>query len=44
MQGRGAIVTLSSQAYVETVKVTLLAGFKVDELPPKTGLDTPFGK
>jgi hypothetical protein len=40
----GGSVTLSSQAYVETVKVKLPAGFKVDELPPKTELDTPFGK
>jgi len=40
----GRSVTLSSEAYIETVKVRLPSGFKVDETPPKVDLDTRFGK
>jgi transglutaminase-like putative cysteine protease len=36
-------VVLASQAYTETVKVKLPAGFDVDELPDAVKLDVPFG-
>jgi len=36
-------VVLTSNAYSETVKVTLPAGFEVDELPDPVKLDSSFG-
>jgi hypothetical protein len=36
-------VVLESQAYTETVKVKLPAGFDVDELPDPVKIDVPFG-
>ncbi len=36
-------VVLKSDAYSETVRVKLPAGFDVDEMPDPVKLDTPFG-
>jgi hypothetical protein len=36
-------INLSSQAFAETVNITLPQGFEVDELPDPLKLDTPFG-
>lgn len=36
-------VVLTPQAFTETTKVRLPAGFEVDELPDAVKLDTPFG-
>jgi hypothetical protein len=36
-------VVLTPQAYTETTKIRLPAGFEVDELPDAVKLDTPFG-
>jgi hypothetical protein len=36
-------VMLDAQAYTETVRVKLPAGFEVDEMPEATRLDAPFG-
>ncbi|HVG19360.1 MAG TPA: DUF3857 domain-containing protein [Blastocatellia bacterium] len=36
-------VVLESNAYTETVKVTLPEGFEVDELPDAMKIDAPFG-
>lgn len=41
--GRKHPVVLHSQAYNETVRVKLPAGFEVDELPDPLKLETPFG-
>jgi hypothetical protein len=37
-------VLLDSQAYTETVKIKLPAGFDVDEVPDAEKLDAPFGR
>jgi transglutaminase-like putative cysteine protease len=37
-------VLLNSEAYVETVRVKLPAGYKVDEKPADANLEAPFGK
>ncbi|HEV2689814.1 MAG TPA: DUF3857 domain-containing protein [Bryobacteraceae bacterium] len=37
-------VVLDSDALAETVRIALPDGFKVDELPPRVHLDSPFGK
>ena len=36
-------VVLESEAYNETVKIKLPAGFNVDEMPDAAELDQPFG-
>jgi hypothetical protein len=36
-------VVLDSESYSETVRVTLPAGFEVDEMPDSAKLDAPFG-
>jgi Domain of Unknown Function with PDB structure (DUF3857)/Transglutaminase-like superfamily len=36
-------VVLDSESYSETVRVTLPAGFEVDEMPESAKLDAPFG-
>ena len=36
-------VVLNAQSWKETVKVTLPAGFAVDEIPDQDKLDTPYG-
>jgi hypothetical protein len=40
---RTSPVVLRPNAYTETVRVKLPAGFEVDELPDAINLDTPFG-
>ena len=37
-------VVLNADALAETVKIALPEGYKVDELPDKVHLDSPFGK
>ncbi len=37
-------LVLEAEAFTETVRIKLPAGFEVDEMPDEAKLDTPFGK